>query len=241
MAGMAETLSGIIERVTFHNPETGFAVLRVQARGRRGLVTVVGTCAGATAGEYVEATGAWVQDRDHGEQFKADELRCTPPHTVEGIEKYLGSGLVKGIGPHFARKIVEVFGERTLAVIDESPTFLQGGQGHRRRSASSASAKAGRSRRPSAASWSSCSRTASARPGPCASTRPTATRPSRWCAPIPYRLATDIWGVGFQTADELAERLGIDRDSPLRARAALRFVLQRARAARATSAIPRRP
>ena len=78
-----------------------------------------------TAGEYVEATGAWVQDREHGEQFKADELRCTPPHTVEGIEKYLGSGLVKGIGPHFARQIVEVFGERTLAVIDESPAFLK--------------------------------------------------------------------------------------------------------------------
>ena len=66
-----------------------------------------------------------MQDRDHGEQFKADELRSTPPHTVEGIEKYLGSGLVKGIGPHFARKIVEVFGERTLAVIDESPSFLK--------------------------------------------------------------------------------------------------------------------
>src|SRR5258708_6748627 len=141
---MAETLSGVIERVTFHNPDTGFAVLRVVARGRRGLVTVVGNLPGVVAGEYVEASGSWVQDREHGEQFKADDLRCTPPHTAQGIEKYLGalggvrrraaqvtaqgiekylgSGLVKGIGPHFAKRIVEVFGERTLAVIDEAGT-----------------------------------------------------------------------------------------------------------------------
>ena len=108
MTLMAETLSGVIERVTFHNPENGFAVLRVQAAGVRGLVTVVGNLPSAVAGEYVEASGGWVQDREHGQQFKADELRTTPPHTVEGIEKYLGSGLVKGIGPHYARKIVEV-------------------------------------------------------------------------------------------------------------------------------------
>jgi len=86
---------------------------------------VVGNLPSAAAGEYVEATGEWVQDREHGQQFKAESLRCTPPQTREGIEKFLGSGLVKGIGPHFAKKIVEVFGERTLAVIDESPTFLK--------------------------------------------------------------------------------------------------------------------
>src|SRR5262249_29763394 len=125
MRRMAESIAGVVERVTFHNPETGFAVLRVQAAGRRGQVTVVGTLPSVVAGEYVEATGTWVQDRDHGLQFQAEQLRTTPPHTVAGIEKYLGSGLVKGIGPHFARKIVEVFGERTLTVIDESPTFLR--------------------------------------------------------------------------------------------------------------------
>src|SRR6478736_882932 len=103
---MAERLSGTIERVTFHNPETGFAVLRVQAAGRRGLVTLVGQTPSAAAGEYVEAAGAWQQDRDHGLQFKADELRTMPPHTIAGIEKYLASGLVKGIGPHYAKKIV---------------------------------------------------------------------------------------------------------------------------------------
>src|SRR5439155_18958352 len=122
---MVESLAGVIERVTFHNPEHGFAVLRVQASGRTELVTVVGTLFHALAGEYLEAKGAWVHDRDHGLQFKADEVRTTPPETTEGIARYLGSGLIKGIGPHFARRIVEVFGKRTLAVIDESPSFLQ--------------------------------------------------------------------------------------------------------------------
>src|SRR5437588_652530 len=122
---MTEHLSGVIERVTFHNPETGFAVLRVQATKPRGQITVVGRLPSAIAGEFVEADGEWVHDRDHGRQFKANELRTAPPQTVEGIEKFLGSGMVKGIGPHYARKIVEVFGERTLAVIDESPTFLK--------------------------------------------------------------------------------------------------------------------
>src|SRR5260370_41440058 len=126
---MAETLSGIIDRVTFHNPENGFGVLRIQTTGRSGLVTVVGHLANALAGEYIEAQGAWVHDRDHGLQFKADSLRTTPPHTAEGIEKYLGSGLIKRIGPHFARKIVEVFAGPTLAVIDESPSFLRDGGG----------------------------------------------------------------------------------------------------------------
>src|SRR5437762_12946648 len=121
---MAETLTGSVERITFHNPDTGFAVLKVAVRGRRGLVTVVGTVPRVEVGEQVEAEGGWVVDRTHGEQFKAESLRARPPATLEGIEKYLGSGLVKGIGPHYARKIVEVFGERALEVIDESPSFL---------------------------------------------------------------------------------------------------------------------
>src|SRR5262245_43216464 len=122
---MAESLSGTIERVTFHNPENGFVVLRVNVKGKRGPVTVVGQTPRAVAGEYLEATGAWKQDPEHGEQFKADELRTTPPNSLEGIEKYLGSGLIKGIGEHYAKKIVATFGERTLQIIDESPTFLK--------------------------------------------------------------------------------------------------------------------
>src|SRR5262249_54105927 len=222
---MKEQLSGIIERVTFHNPENGFAVLRVQAGSRRGLVTVVGHLPSAVAGEYVEAAGVWAQDRDHGLQFKADELRTTPPHTVAGIARYLGSGLIKGIGPHFARKIVEVFGERTLQIIDESPAFLQEikGIGARRVQRIRESWREQKAVRGIMIFLQS---------------HGVGTAPAvRICKPYgeqavelvranPSRLATDIWGVGFQSADQLAEKLGIDRASPLRARAALRYVLQ---------------
>src|SRR2546425_1293586 len=122
---MSDQLSGTIERVTFYNPENGFVVLRVEVRGQRGPITVVGQTPRAVAGEFLEATGSWKDDPEFGKQFKADTLRILPPSSLEGIEKYLGSGLIKGIGPHFAHKIVEVFGARTLDVIDESPTFLK--------------------------------------------------------------------------------------------------------------------
>jgi exodeoxyribonuclease V alpha subunit len=225
MKAMKELLSGIIERVTFHNPETGFAVLRVQAKGRRGLVTVVGTLASAVAGEYVEAQGSWTQDRDHGLQFKADELRTTPPYTAEGIARYLGSGLVKGIGPHFAKRIVEVFGERTLSVIDESPAFLKEvkGIGPRRIQRIRESWREQKAVRALMVFLQSHG------VGTARAVRIYKTYGEQAIELVredPYRLATDVWGIGFTTADQLAERLGIDRTSPLRARAALRYVLQ---------------
>jgi exodeoxyribonuclease V alpha subunit len=96
-----ENLTGAVERVTFHSEETGFCVLRVKVRGHRDLVTVVGTAATITPGEYIEGQGVWVHDRTHGLQFKTHALRVVLPSTLEGIEKYLGSGMVKGIGPHF--------------------------------------------------------------------------------------------------------------------------------------------
>jgi exodeoxyribonuclease V alpha subunit len=222
---MAERLSGVIERVTFHNPETGFAVLRVQAAGRRGIVTVVGQLPSAVSGEYLEATGDWVHDRDHGQQFKAAELRTSPPHTVEGIEKYLGSGMVKGIGPHFARRIVETFGDRTLAIIDESPSFLSEvkGIGPRRIEQIRASWQQQKAVRGIIVFMQSHGI------GTARAVRIYKTYGEQAVELVrqnPYRLATDIWGVGFKTADELAGRLGIDRASPLRAKAAVRYVLQ---------------
>jgi exodeoxyribonuclease V alpha subunit len=222
---MAEALSGIIERVTFHNADTGFAVLRVQASGRRGLVTVVGHLPSAVAGEYVEAEGVWAQDRDHGLQFKAEQLRTTPPHTRAGIEKYLASGLVKGIGPHFARKIVEAFGERALEVIDESPAFLKEikGIGPRRIQ------RIRESWREQKAVRSIMVFLQSHGVGTARAVRIYKQYGDQAVEVVranPYRLATDIWGIGFKHADQLAEQLGIDRASPLRARAALRYVLQ---------------
>jgi len=87
-----------VERVTFHNPENGFCVLRVKARGHRDLVTTIGYTAMISAGEWITASGIWLNDRDHGRQFKAHFLKTSAPSTVEGIEKYLGSGMIRGIG-----------------------------------------------------------------------------------------------------------------------------------------------
>jgi exodeoxyribonuclease V alpha subunit len=222
---MAENLSGVIERITFHNPDNGFAVLRVHVRGRQELVTVVGKLATVQAGEFVEATGEWIHDRDRGLQFKAQDLRTTPPQTAQGIEKYLGSGLIKGIGPHFARKIVEVFGERALTVIDESPAFLQEikGIGPRRIQRIRESWEEQRAIRSIMVFLQSHG------VGTARAVRIYKTYGNQAIDLVrenPYRLATDIWGVGFKTADELAGRLGIDPSSPLRARAALRYVLE---------------
>jgi len=222
---MAESLSGTIERITFHNEENGFVVLRVRVKGRRELVTVVGNLPNPLAGEYIEARGTWTNERERGPQFKADELRTTPPHTAEGIAKYLASGLVKGIGPSLARKIVAAFGERTLAVIDESPAFLQeirgiGPMRIQRIREGWRQQKAVRSIL--IFLHSHCIGTDRA-------VRIYKTYGDKAIELVqsnPYRLATDIWGVGFQTADQLAQRLGIDRASPLRARAAVRYVLQ---------------
>jgi exodeoxyribonuclease V alpha subunit len=115
--------------VTFHSEETGFCVLRIKVRGHRDLVTVVGTAATITPGEYVEGQGVWVNDRTHGLQFKTQALRVVPPSTLEGIEKYLGSGMVKGIGPHFAKKLVQAFGEQVFDVIEQTLTVITGGPG----------------------------------------------------------------------------------------------------------------
>ncbi len=222
---MAEKLHGAVERVTFHSAETGYAVLRVVPRGKRGIVTVVGKLVSVCAGEQIEATGSWVFDPQHGEQFRADEVRLAPPSTVEGIEKYLGSGLVKGIGPKYARKIVEVFGERTLQVIDESPSFLKEVKGI-------GAARIARIRE----SWREQRAVRDIMIflqehglGTARAVRIYKTYGDQAVSIVranPYRLATDIWGVGFKTADELGRRLGIDPASPQRARAALRFTLQ---------------
>ena len=119
-----EVLAGLVERVTFHNPETGFCVLRVKARGQRDLVTVVGHAAMIGAGEFVQTSGTWVNDRTHGLQFRAGFLKASPPTTLEGIEHYLGSGMIRGIGPIYARRLVRAFGEAVFDVIEQQPERL---------------------------------------------------------------------------------------------------------------------
>ena len=103
-ASSTEVLAGLVDRVTFHNSDNGFCVLRIKARGQRDLITLVGHAAMISAGEFVQASGSWINDRTHGVQFKAAFLKAAAPTTVEGIEKYLGSGMIRGIGPVYAKK-----------------------------------------------------------------------------------------------------------------------------------------
>ncbi len=120
-----EALAGLVERVTFHNADTGFCVLRVKARGQRDLVTIVGHAATIASGEWVQMSGSWINDRTHGLQFKAAFLRASPPTTLEGIEKYLGSGMIRGIGPVYATKLVRAFGAAVFELIEQEPARLR--------------------------------------------------------------------------------------------------------------------
>ena len=124
-ASSTEVLAGLVDRVTFHNPENGFCVLRVKARGQRDLITVLRHAAMISAGEFVRASGSWVNDRTHGVQFKASFLKVTAPTTVEGIEKYLGSGMIRGIGLVYAKKLVRAFGDAVFDVIEQEPPRLR--------------------------------------------------------------------------------------------------------------------
>src|SRR6201982_2213149 len=124
-----EVLAGLVERVTFQNADNGFCVVRVKARGHRDLVTVVGHAAIISAGEWITASGEWVNDRAHGQQFKARFLKTSGPSSVDGIEKYLGSGMIRGIGPVYAKKMVKAFGERVFDVIEAAPERLREGAG----------------------------------------------------------------------------------------------------------------
>jgi len=222
---MPETLNGFIERVTYHNPETGFAVLRVKVKGRDDFVSVVGNTTSVTPGEHVEASGRWVIDRQHGQQFKADELKTTHPASAEGIEKYLASGAIRSIGPKIAAKIVSIYHERTLEIFEQSPDFLLHvkGIGTERLKRIRQSWQEQKEVRKIMLFLSEHGIT------PGRAVRIFRTYGHEAIAKIkenPYQLADDIRGVGFKTADELAARLGIDRNSPYRAKAAVRYTLQ---------------
>ncbi len=220
-----ERLQGSVERVTFRSEESGFCVLRVKVKGHRDLVTVIGTTASITPGEYIECEGGWVNDRQHGLQFKTQQLCVVPPTTLEGIEKYLGSGMVKGIGPHFARKLVRAFGEQVFDVIEHEPDRLLAldGIGPKRKDrVTKAWAEQKVVREIMVFLQSHGVGTARA-------VRIYKTYGDGAVERVrenPYRLALDIHGIGFKTADAIAQRLGIPKDSLIRAQAGVRHVLQ---------------
>jgi exodeoxyribonuclease V alpha subunit len=219
-----EPLSGLIERVTFFNEENGFSVLRVKVRGHRDLVTVVGSLPSATAGEWLNAEGRWVRDRQHGLQFQAALLKSSPPSTREGIEKYLGSGMVKGIGPVYARKLVDKFGEKIFDIIENYSARIEEVEGigpGRRKRIKQAWQEQKLVREIMVFLHSHGVSTSRAvriykTYGDSAIERIRAN---------PYLLARDIPGIGFHTADQIAQRTGIAPDSILRAGAGLRHLL----------------
>jgi exodeoxyribonuclease V alpha subunit len=222
--GGREPLSGQVEKVVFHNPESGFAVLRVRLRGRGEPATVVGVTPSIAAGEHVQASGRWEVSREHGTQFRALFLEVTPPSTAAGIERYLGSGLIKGIGPAYARRLVAAFGDTVFDVIERQPERLREVEGigplrAQRIVGGWADQKAIReimvflqSHGVSTARAVRIWKTYGADAVPLVTANP-------------YRLARDIRGVGFKTADQIALKLGVSATSPLRARAGLAWVL----------------
>lgn len=220
-----EKLQGSIERVTFHSESSGFCVLRVKVKAHRELVTVIGSAASVTAGEFIECMGVWVNDRQHGQQFKAISLKIVPPTTLEGIEKYLGSGMVKGIGPHFAKKLVKAFGEAVFDVIEQTPERLLElpGIGKKRQEKVTSAWAEQKVIREIMVFLQSHGI------GTSRSVRIFKTYGEQAIDKVrenPYRLALDIHGIGFKTADTLAQKLGIAPDSLIRAQAGVRHVLQ---------------
>ena len=222
-----EPLSGLVERVTFHSPETGFCVLRVKVRGHRDLVTVVGSAASIQPGEFIQASGRWDNHRDHGVQFKTTFLKVMPPSSVEGIEKYLGSGMIKGIGPHFARKLVRAFGEEVFDVIENTPERLRelegiGPKRVQKITGGWADQKAIREIMVFLQSHGiGTSRAVRIYKTYGADAIPLVSE-------NPYRLARDIKGIGFLTADQIASRLGIAKTAMIRARAGISYTLTEA-------------
>jgi len=217
-------LSGVIERVTFFNEESGFCVLRIKAPGHREEVTVIGSLPSVSAGEWLSGEGWWVRDKEHGLQFKASTIRTVPPTTVEGIERYLSSGLVKGIGPVMAKRLVGRFKADVLNVIETRPgELLQvDGIGAKRRERISRAWREAKQVREimlflhgHGVSTSRAVRIFKAY----------GDEAIEKVRSNPYMLAKDIYGIGFATADQIAQKLGIPKDSLSRARAGLDHTL----------------
>src|ERR1700730_13240719 len=222
-----EVLAGPVERVTFHNDDSGFCVLRIKARGHRELITVIGHAAVISAGEWITASGEWINDRTHGQQFKAKFLKTSEPTSLDGIEKYLGSGMIRGIGPVYAKKLVRAFGDKVFDTIEAEPERLREVTG----------IGAVRASRITAA-WADQKIIHeimvflhSNGVGTARAVRIFKTYGAdavQVMSENPYRLARDIRGIGFKTADAIAMKLGIEKTAMIRVRAGISFALTEA-------------
>src|SRR5271169_3977758 len=222
-----DVLAGLVERVTYQNPDSGFCVVRVKARSHRDLVTVVGHAATVSAGEWITASGDWLNDRTHGQQFRARFLKTSEPTSVEGIEKYLASGMIRGIGPAYAKKLLRAFGEKVFDVIETQAERLREVDGI-------GPVRAGRI----VAAWAEQKMVReimvflhSHGVGTARAVRIFKTYGSdaiQVMTENPYRLARDIRGIGFKTADAIAMKLGIEKTAMVRVRAGISYALTEA-------------
>jgi exodeoxyribonuclease V alpha subunit len=222
-----EVLAGLVERVTYQNAENGFCVIRVKARGHRDLVTVVGHAAAISAGEWITASGDWTNDRTHGQQFKARFLKTSAPTSLDGIEKYLASGMIRGIGPVYAKKLLRAFGEKVFDVIEAEPDRLREVDGigpvrPNRIATAWAEQKVVREIMVFLHSHG----VGSARAVRIYKTY--GADAVQVMSENPYRLARDIRGIGFQTADAIAMKLEIDKMAMIRVRAGISYALTEA-------------
>jgi exodeoxyribonuclease V alpha subunit len=222
-----EVLAGLVERVTFHHSENGFCVLRVKARGHRDLVTTVGHAAMISAGEWITASGIWLNDRTHGLQFKAHFLKTSAPSTVDGIEKYLGSGMIRGIGPVYAKRLVTAFGKDVFDIIEAAPERLREVTGiGPMRAAKITAGWADQKVIREIMVFLHQHGVGTARAVRIFKTY--GTDAVQVMSENPYRLAKDIRGIGFRTADTIAEKLGIEKTAMIRVRAGISFALTEA-------------
>jgi len=230
MADERETVEGTIRSVVYHNDENGYTVLHVEIPSefelaRNPEITVVGKAQAVWEGEDVKAEGQWVTDKVHGRQFKAETLTCIAPRSLKGVERYLASGLIKGVGPILAKRIVETFGEETMTVLSHQSGRLsevpklgatkirQIRESWHRNETQRENLIFGQTYGISVIKMTKIVK----KYGPDAIAIIKAD---------PYKLCRDIWGIGFATADKIALSVGIPKDSPLRARASISFTLE---------------
>ena len=221
---MLTTLQGEVERITYASEDHTFVIAKLRIKGRKDLITIVGNVLVPAPGEQITVTGEWTTHPFYGSQFKVHSYAVTAPATISGIEKYLGSGLIKGIGPQLAKRIVHHFGSRTFEIIEKSPALLT-------QVAGIGDGRAGLIQE----AW-----TAQHEIREVMVFLQSHGVSSRYAAKIfktygkqsiavvqenPYRLAMDIPGIGFLAADHIAEGLGFDKGSPLRAESGILYVL----------------
>lgn len=216
----------VVERITYQNADNGYTVLKCAVKNAQDLVTVVGIMPDTHVGSVLALEGVWKVDAKYGRQFSVEKFEETLPATVYGIEKYLGSGLIKGVGPKFARRIVEKFGKDTLDVIEENPDALIEVEGIGR-------VRVERIRK----SWEEQKEIKNImlflqghEVSTSHATKIFKTYGSDSISVVqenPYRLADDIWGIGFKTADTIAEKMGIEKDRFIRLRSGILYTLNK--------------